>query len=145
MWSSEKQQKPTFQVGAPPGPDGRVEVHLVDLGSTSLVPTAVLRTGMHSQLSQVSKTEDENRDQVPHIIIDHISSSSIPQLILQHGPPSHRFHRWRRRSYSETWFPLEEIGPDRLFSLSKMPLRGSLAGGLAFVICCHFIQLVTQS
>ena len=62
MWSSEKQQKPTFQVGALPGPDGRVEVHLVDLGSTSLVPTAVLRTGMHSQLSQVSKTKDENRN-----------------------------------------------------------------------------------
>ena len=62
MWSSKKTKDPTFQVGAPPGPDGRVEVHLVDLGSTSLVPTAVLRTGMHSQLSQVSKTEDENQN-----------------------------------------------------------------------------------
>ena len=55
-------KKLTLQVGAPPGPDGRVEVHLVDLGSNSLVPTAVLRTGMHSQLSQVSKTEDENQN-----------------------------------------------------------------------------------
>ena len=41
------------QVGSPPGPDGRVEVHLVDLGSTSVLPVAALRTGVHSQLSQV--------------------------------------------------------------------------------------------
>ena len=41
------------QVGKPPGPDGRVEVHLVDLGSTSVLPIAALRTGVHSQLSQV--------------------------------------------------------------------------------------------
>ena len=30
-----------------------MEVHLVDLGSTSVLPIAALRTGVHSQLSQV--------------------------------------------------------------------------------------------
>ena len=50
---SHDNQSNHFQVGTPPGPDGRVEVHLVDLGSTSVLPIAALRTGVHSQLSQV--------------------------------------------------------------------------------------------
>ena len=84
MWSSKKTKDPTFQVGAPPGPDGRVEVHLVDLGSTSLVPTAVLRTGMHSQLSQVSKTEAENQNNSAKPISTYHNRSYFINSIIFH-------------------------------------------------------------